>query len=132
MLLLRKRNSGVKPRERKINVAIGRFLNVSIFVGAFSKRALGSQWDRIRVICRQPFRKDKQFGLSFMRMASVPDEPTSSPSEGASGKVATPRSGHLSEEETDEDGVMRLKKASGLMGCLRYNSHFQRKKRTLD
>ena len=115
-----------KARLNKIRT----FLNFSIFAGAFSKQALGSQWDRVRVICRQPFRKDKQFGLSFMRMGSVPDEPTSSPSsEGASGKVATPRSGHLSEEETD-DGVHRLKKASGLMGCLRYNSHFQRKKKT--
>ncbi|XP_064613339.1 LOW QUALITY PROTEIN: uncharacterized protein LOC135477115 [Liolophura sinensis] len=26
------------------------------------------EWDRIRIICRQPFRKDVQFGLSFIRI----------------------------------------------------------------
>jgi len=54
-----------------------------------------------------------------MRLESVSDDPTPSPPEGASGKTTTPMSGHLSGDETDEDGVMRLKKASGLMGCLR-------------
>ena len=88
---------------------------------AFYKPALASQWDRIRVICRQPYRQDKQFGLSFMRMGSVPDDaksPSSSP-EGVCGKTSTTTSGQPSDEENDEDGVMRLKKASGLMGCLR-------------
>ena len=64
-----------------------------------------------------------------MRMGSVPDDSTLSPTEGVSGKIATPIMVGHSDDETDEDGVMRLKKASGLMGCLRYkytdmlNSH---------
>ena len=58
-----------------------------------------------------------------MRMGSIPDDPTPSSPEEASGKAATPTPGHPTEEETDDDdGVMRLKKASGLMGCLRYNN----------
>ncbi|KAM7438082.1 xrcc1 N terminal domain [Porites harrisoni] len=86
---------------------------------AFSKQALGSQWDRIRVVCRQPYRHDKQFGLSFLRMGSVPDDLGTESPEGVSGIAVTPTSTKQSDEETDEDGVMRLKKASGLMGCLR-------------
>ena len=87
--------------------------------GAFSKQALESRWDRVRVICRQPFRMDKQFGLSFMRIGSPPDDAIQSSPDGASGKTATSASGQPSDEENDGDGVMRLKKASGLMGCLR-------------
>ena len=53
-----------------------------------------------------------------MRMGSVPDDPAPSPPEEAFGKGFLPTVQH-SDDETDEDGVMRLKKASGLMGCLR-------------
>ena len=52
-------------------------------------------------------------------MWSVPDDVTSSSPEGFSGKTALSKSGQPSDEENDDDGVMRLKKASGLMGCLR-------------
>ena len=62
---------------------------------------------------------DKQFGLSFMRIGSPPDDSIPSSPELESHKTATSTSGQPSDEETDEDGVMRLKKASGLMGCLR-------------
>ena len=64
---------------------------------------------------------DKQFGLSFMRIGSPPGDTFPSSPEGASGKTvtSTSTSGQPSDEENDEDGVMRLKKASGLMGCLR-------------
>lgn len=87
---------------------------------AFSKQAMGSQWDRVRVICRQPFRKDKQFGLSFMRMGSVPDESIPCSSNGLTPlKAASPTSRKPSEDQDDDNGVMRLKKASGLMDCLR-------------
>ena len=86
-------------------------------VDSFSKQALGSQWDRIRVTCRQPYRSDKQFGLSFMRITSVEDDPVPSSPDGVPGKTGTP--GQPSNETDDEDGIMRLKKASGLMGCLR-------------
>ena len=86
---------------------------------AFSKQALESQWDRVRVICRQPFRMDKQFGLSFMRIGSPPGDTIASSPDWVSGKAASSTSGQPSDEENDEDGVKRLKKASGLMGCLR-------------
>lgn len=84
---------------------------------SFSKQALGSQWDRIRVTCRQPFRSDKQFGLSFIRVASVESDPVSVPPAGVSGTTAT--LGQTSHDVNDDDGIVRLKKASGLMGCLR-------------
>ena len=52
-----------------------------------------------------------------MRIASVEDDPVPSSPDGVSGKTGTP--GQASNETDDEDGIMRLKKASGLMGCLR-------------
>ena len=92
-------------------------------VGAFSKKAVGSQWDRVRVICLQPFRKDKQFGLSFMRLGSVPDESKACSSDRLTpAKVVVPTSRKSMDNQTHDDGVMRLKKASGLMGCLRYDT----------
>ena len=98
--------------------------NTSLYfiVGAFSKKAVGSQWDRVRVICLQPFRKDKQFGLSFMRVGSVPDESKPCCSDRLTpAKVVVPASRQSMDSQTYDDGVMRLKKASGLMGCLRYD-----------
>ncbi|KAK2574413.1 Protein XNDC1N [Acropora cervicornis] len=87
---------------------------------AFSKKAVGSQWDRVRVICLQPFRKDKQFGLSFMRLGSVPDESKACSSDRLTpAKVVVPTSRESMDNQTHDDGVTRLKKASGLMGCLR-------------
>ena len=62
---------------------------------------------------------DKQFGLSFMRIGSPPDDSIQSSPELVSHKTAASTSGQPSDDENDEDGVMRLKKASGLMGCLR-------------
>lgn len=58
---------------------------------------------------------DKQFGLSFMRIGSPPDDTIPSSPDWVSGKTATSASG----QPNDGDGVMRLKMASGLMGCLR-------------
>ena len=81
------------------------YLFIEIFPESFSREVLSQQWDRIRIICRQPFRKDKQFGLSFIRIAAKDDEalpPTGS----------TVRSSDSN--EGSKDGVMRLiKKASG-------------------
>jgi len=62
---------------------------------------------------------DKQFGLSFMRIGSPPDDTIPSSPGRVSGKTATSASGQPSDEGNDGDGVMRLKMASGLMGCLR-------------
>ncbi|XP_031553200.1 uncharacterized protein LOC116290334 [Actinia tenebrosa] len=47
---------------------------------SFNKRALKEKWDCVRVICRQPYRKDKQFGLSFIRFGTKDEEVTSSKS----------------------------------------------------
>lgn len=52
-------------------------------------------------------------------MRSIPDDDTPSSPEDVPGKTATSTSGQPSDDENDEDGVMILKKASGLMGCLR-------------
>ncbi|CAG0891750.1 unnamed protein product [Darwinula stevensoni] len=38
--------------------------------GDMSHGALSEKWDRVRIICCQPFRKDSQFGLSFIRIYS--------------------------------------------------------------
>lgn len=36
----------------------------------FSEDVCQKKWDRIKVICRQPFRKDVQFGLCFLKVHS--------------------------------------------------------------
>ena len=45
-----KNNSGVKMFDK----------------GVFAKGVADSEWDRLRVICRQPFARRKQFGLQFV------------------------------------------------------------------
>ncbi|XP_015271258.1 PREDICTED: putative short transient receptor potential channel 2-like protein [Gekko japonicus] len=45
--------------------------------GDFLAAALGEKWDRIRLTCSQPFNKHAQFGLSFIRICSPPDENSS-------------------------------------------------------
>ncbi|XP_013083183.2 uncharacterized protein LOC106068386 [Biomphalaria glabrata] len=37
----------------------------------FSKEIICQKWDRLQLICRQPFRKDMQFGVSFVRIKSI-------------------------------------------------------------
>jgi len=54
-----------------------------------------------------------------MRIGSPPDDTIPSSPGRVSGKTATSASGQPSDEGNDGDGVMRLKMASGLMGCLR-------------
>ena len=45
-----KNNSGVKRFDK----------------GVFAKGVTDSEWDRLRVICRQPFARRKEFGLQFV------------------------------------------------------------------
>lgn len=52
-------------------------------------------------------------------MRSVGDDDAPTSPEDECSKTATSPSVQPLDEENDEDGVMRLKKASGLMGCLR-------------
>ncbi|KAJ7387314.1 Short transient receptor putative channel 2-like [Desmophyllum pertusum] len=56
----------------------------------------------------------EKWDLFQMTLSPHPRSP-----EGVCGKTSTTTSWQPSDEENDEDGVMRLKKASGLMGCLR-------------
>ncbi|XP_048582139.1 uncharacterized protein LOC5513107 isoform X2 [Nematostella vectensis] len=54
--------------------------SVRMFHGdSLNQKTLSELWDRIRVICRQPFRKDKQFGLSFIRILAPDSQDKSSP-----------------------------------------------------
>ncbi|KAM9319725.1 protein XNDC1N [Gastrophryne carolinensis] len=42
--------------------------------GDFLKEAANEKWDRLRLTCSQPFNKQAQFGLSFIRVRSPADE----------------------------------------------------------
>ncbi|XP_076029346.1 uncharacterized protein LOC143018109 [Oratosquilla oratoria] len=44
----------------------------------FSVDTCNEKWDRVRVICSQPFRKDQQFGLAFLRLHSNSEVSTAS------------------------------------------------------
>ncbi|XP_074870651.1 protein XNDC1N [Carettochelys insculpta] len=41
--------------------------------GDFLTTALGEKWDRVRITCSQPFNKQVQFGLSFVRIRTPRD-----------------------------------------------------------
>ncbi|XP_053312561.1 protein XNDC1N [Spea bombifrons] len=42
--------------------------------GDFVKEAASEKWDRLRIMCSQPFNKQDPFGLSFIRLRSPLDE----------------------------------------------------------
>ncbi|CAL1535180.1 unnamed protein product, partial [Lymnaea stagnalis] len=62
----------------------------------FSKEIATQQWDRLQIICRQPFRRDVQTGISFIRIKSVEAE-----------KAVSPRKNNNSEIDSN---VTRLQK----------------------
>lgn len=41
-------------------------MSLCLSLDAFEKGVPQGEWDRLRVICRQPYNKDKQFGLQFI------------------------------------------------------------------
>lgn len=46
--------------------------------GDFSPEIAAEKWDRLQIICRQPFRKEVQYGVSFVRVQrSIPSAGTS-------------------------------------------------------
>ena len=45
----------------------------------FSTSVMNQLWDRLQIICRQPYRKDIQFGLSFINVRSTKDTEKTSP-----------------------------------------------------
>ncbi|XP_019617369.1 PREDICTED: uncharacterized protein LOC109464737 [Branchiostoma belcheri] len=68
----------MNPMESKAgkNKMVVRMFNESLL----SEEGRSEMWDRVRIICRQPFRKDLQFGLSFLRLRTPDTEvPTPSP-----------------------------------------------------
>ncbi|XP_035687644.1 uncharacterized protein LOC118423557 [Branchiostoma floridae] len=68
----------MNPMESKAgkNKMVVRMFNESLL----SEEGRSEMWDRVRIICRQPFRKDMPFGLSFLRLRTPnTDVPTSSP-----------------------------------------------------
>lgn len=54
----------MSPNDSKLaqNTECVKMLNKDSFI----KNVSDQEWDRIRVICRQPFNKEKQFGLQFI------------------------------------------------------------------
>ncbi|XP_040195805.1 putative short transient receptor potential channel 2-like protein [Rana temporaria] len=42
--------------------------------GDFLEETAGEKWDRLRITCSQPFNKQAQFGLSFIRLRSALEE----------------------------------------------------------
>ena len=46
-------------------------MSVSVCAAALSEESLEGEWDRVKVICSQPYKKDGQFGLAFLRLRSL-------------------------------------------------------------
>ncbi|XP_066287809.1 uncharacterized protein [Branchiostoma lanceolatum] len=68
----------MNPMESKAgkNKMVVRMFNESLF----SEEGRSEVWDRVRIVCRQPFRKDLQFGLSFLRLRTPSTDVSSPPS----------------------------------------------------
>jgi DNA-repair protein XRCC1 len=45
-----------------------------LLLADFASDIAKQKWDRVRVICRQPFRRKVQMGLSFVRIKSPQNE----------------------------------------------------------
>ncbi|KAM4045137.1 protein XNDC1N isoform 2-T3 [Anomaloglossus baeobatrachus] len=58
--------------------------------GDFLEEAAGEKWDRVRVTCAQPFNKQQQFGLSFIRVRSSLDEEDEGRRAGSQGGRSSP------------------------------------------
>ncbi|XP_073404555.1 protein XNDC1N isoform X2 [Dendrobates tinctorius] len=58
--------------------------------GDFLTGAALEKWDRVRVTCTQPFNKQEQFGLSFIRVRSAPDEEDEEQRAGSGGGRSCP------------------------------------------
>ncbi|XP_028400541.1 uncharacterized protein LOC114523723 isoform X2 [Dendronephthya gigantea] len=80
----------MSPAESKTGRNI---LGVKMFDKAsFTKDVPEEEWDRVRVVCRQPFTKDKQFGLQFVDIIEGSNLENS-----ASNKAKTPQRQSLAE-----------------------------------
>ena len=90
------------------------FLNKIANLASLSKSAMSEQWDRIKVICCQPFNKEKPFGLAFIQFRSPEDLDSLSPTSTMSHKSST------RDNIKHDDAFSKLKQASGLNGCIRY------------
>lgn len=63
-------SSFMNPGESRSSQNLNR---VRIFGSdALSKAVAGQKWDRVKVVCTQPFNKNTQFGLSFIKLYSPP------------------------------------------------------------
>lgn len=41
------------------------------FIDSFDADIAKQKWDRLKIVCRQPFKKEAQFGVSFLRLKSA-------------------------------------------------------------
>ncbi|XP_058136344.1 DNA repair protein XRCC1 isoform X2 [Dasypus novemcinctus] len=65
------------------------------------RAAAEKRWDRVKIVCSQPYSKDAPYGLSFVRFHSPPDK-DEAPPESSSQKVT--KLGQFRVKEEDESG----------------------------
>ena len=44
------------------------------YTDQLTSESVNGSWDRIKVICTQPYKRDAQYGLAFIRLASASSE----------------------------------------------------------
>ena len=64
------------------------------FVDLFCPIVAKQQWDRIKLICKQPYKKFVQFGLSFIRVTTADRQKTQDNASVSSTKTASVTSIH--------------------------------------
>ncbi|XP_067874837.1 DNA repair protein XRCC1 [Heterodontus francisci] len=77
----------MSPTESRAGISLNR---VRMFgPDKLAKATLNKKWDRVKVICTQPYNKNLAYGLSFIRFSSPPedDEKSACPSSPVSAKM---------------------------------------------
>ena len=49
---------------------------MATFAGDLNQSVVKEKWDKIRIVCSQPFKRDLQFGLSFLKFYTTDTEET--------------------------------------------------------
>ncbi|XP_043936282.1 DNA repair protein XRCC1 isoform X2 [Protopterus annectens] len=74
------------------------------------KATAEKKWDRVKIVCTQPYNKNLVYGLSFIRLHSAPENKEESGSAGSSPKLTL--LGHFKVKEEDPTGGTSLKPGS--------------------
>ncbi|XP_033126063.1 DNA repair protein XRCC1-like isoform X1 [Anneissia japonica] len=70
-----------------------------------TKTVINKSWDRVKVVCTQPFNKNITYGLSFIKLHSTPSPGEQSSDMGKDAKTQVNKLGHFKLKETNQPSM---------------------------